>query len=229
MRADELPMPARVAARPRDERGYPIPAITPWVDAAPRFALTSKPRTYVCAAERRCSICGDAMEPGPVWRVLAGPEAQAVVAAHAAGHRFLNRAPTAEAPGHRACMLYAAVTCPYLARPTARRGRPADILGMTAERGGRRGVGGAVAAFGQAEYQFGQVVMFRFAGLAEFLQHDLGGDQAAALAAELARADPAPALPIPEYLLSDEAAAERRFAELRGAAAGPGEGVWSEM
>ncbi|HEV2639192.1 MAG TPA: hypothetical protein VGX23_28890 [Actinocrinis sp.] len=215
MRIDELPMPARVAARPRDERGYPVPAITPWQDGLPQFALTSLPRTYICAMEHRCSICGDAMAPGPVWRVLAGPEADAAAEALAAGRRFLNRAPTAEAPGHRACMLYAAITCPYLARPAARRGRPVDLLGLSAERGGRRGLGGAVAAFEKVQFQLGSVVMFRFAGLTEFLQHDLGTDQSAALAAELAAADPEPRQPIPVYLLPDEADAQRRFEELR--------------
>jgi hypothetical protein len=227
VRIDELAMPARVAARPRDGRGYPVPAITPWQDGVPQFALTSLPRTYVCAVERRCSICGDEMAPGPVWRVLAGPEAEAVVAAQAAGRRFLNRAPTAEAPGHRACMLYAAATCPYLARPTARRGQPAEILGLSADRGGKRGLGGAVAAFEQVEFELGNVaggvaggvacgvVMFRFAGLTEFLRHELGEDQAGALTAELAGADPAPARPIPAYLQADEGAAQLRFDRLR--------------
>jgi hypothetical protein len=215
LRIDELPMPARVAARPRDARGYPVPAITPWQDGLPQFALTSLPRTYICAVERRCSICGDPMAPGPVWRVLAGPEAQGIVAARAAGHRFLNRAPTGEAPGHRTCMLYAAVTCPYLARPTARRGQPAEILGLSADRGGSRGPGGAVAAFDQVEFQLGDVVMFRFAGLTEFLQHELGAEQSAALAADLAAADPPPAHRVPTYLLADERAAQLRFGELR--------------
>ena len=215
MRIDELAMPARVAARPRDARGYPVPAITPWQDGVPQFALTSLPRSYICAVERRCSICGDEMAPGPVWRVLAGPETEAVVAAQAAGRRFLNRAPTAEAPGHRACMLYAAATCPYLARPTARRGQPAEILGLSADRGGKRGLGGAVAAFEQVEFELGNVVMFRFAGLTEFRQHELGEDQAGALTAELAGADPAPARQIPAYLQADEGAAQLRFDELR--------------
>lgn len=215
MRIDELVMPARVAARPRDARGYPVPAITPWQDGVPQFALTSLPRSYICAVERRCSICGDEMAPGPVWRVLAGPETEAVVVAQAAGRRFLNRAPTAEAPGHRACMLYAAATCPYLARPTARRGQSAEILGLSADRGGKRGLGGAVAAFEQVEFELGNVVMFRFAGLTEFLQHELGEDQAGALTAELAGADPAPARQIPAYLQADEGAAQLRFDELR--------------
>jgi hypothetical protein len=215
VRVEEIPVPARVRARPTDERGYPVPAITPWLDGVPQFALTGLARTYLCAVERRCSICADVMEPGPVWRVVAGPEADAMAAAEAAGHRYRNRAATAEAPGHRACMLYAAVTCPYLARPSARRGQPAQILGLDAERGGRRGLGGAVASFDELEFALADVVMFRFAGLREFSRHELGVDQLAELTAELARADPRPAEPVPAYLQADERAAEARFAELR--------------
>src|SRR5215470_13250955 len=110
-------MPRAVAARPRDGRGYPVLAIIPWEDGQPRFAATGTARTYICAAERRCSVCGLTMAPGPVWRVVAGPEAEAIDDALAAGRQFLNRQATMEAPGHRLCMLYAAVICPYLSRP----------------------------------------------------------------------------------------------------------------
>jgi len=215
MLVEEIPKPARVAARPRDERGYPVPAITPWRDGVPQFAITGAARTYICAVERRCSICADVMAPGPVWRVVAGPEADAIAAARAAGHRYLNRAATAEAPGHRACMLYAAVTCPYLARPNARRGQPAHVLGLAAERGGQRGLGGAVAAFAEVEFSLGDVMMFRFAGLGEFLRHELGGEQMDALVAQLAESDPAPDQPAPAYLQADDRLAELRFAELK--------------
>lgn len=214
MRVEEIPMPARVAARPRDERGYPVPAITPWHEGVPQFALTGMARTYICAVERRCSICAQTMAPGPVWRVVAGPESEAIAAAQAAGHRYLNRAPTAEAPGHRSCMLYAAVTCPYLARPTARRGQPANVLGLEAGRGDRRGLGGAVAAFDEVEFALADVVRFRFAGLSAFYPHELGTDQWVALAAELAESDP-PAEAGPDYLQADERAAELRFAQIR--------------
>ncbi|MGH3416348.1 MAG: hypothetical protein ACRDSS_07765, partial [Actinocrinis sp.] len=112
---DGIPLPAALAARPRDERGYPSLAITPWEDGVPRFAATGTARTFICAAERRCSVCGTPMEPGPVWRVVAAPEADAIDAALAEGRTYVNRAPTQEAPGHRSCMLFASMVCPYLA------------------------------------------------------------------------------------------------------------------
>src|SRR5262249_30614834 len=44
---DRVPMPPAVAARPRDDRGYPVPAITPWLDGRPMFAATSTSRTLI--------------------------------------------------------------------------------------------------------------------------------------------------------------------------------------
>src|SRR5215475_14177208 len=180
-------MPAAVAARPRDARGYPVPAITPWEDGEPRFAATGVARTFLCAVERRCSVCGTPIEPGPVWRVVSGPEADAIDDALAAGHEYRNAAATAEAPGHRTCMLYAAVTCPYLARPTARRGEAGEAPGLTVQRGFSRGSGGAVVGFDEVEYRYqDDVMLFRFAGLCEYRRHELGEEQLDALAAEVA-------------------------------------------
>jgi hypothetical protein len=51
-RPAEVPMPAVVAARPSDARGYLVPAVTPWPDGRPEFARQSTPRTLVCLAER---------------------------------------------------------------------------------------------------------------------------------------------------------------------------------
>jgi hypothetical protein len=215
-------MPAAVAARPRDERGYPVLAITPWEGAQPRFAATGTARTYLCAVERRCSICGTIMEPGPVWRVVAGVEADAIDEAITAGRPYLNNAATVEAPGHRSCMLYAAVVCPYLAQPTARRGQDAQLPSLTVARGDKRGLGGAVVGFDSFEFRHLDVVLFRFRGVHEFRRHHLGEEQLGALtaavaaeatAAERTAAEGTALVPrSPAYLLADEAAAERRFA-----------------
>jgi hypothetical protein len=211
-------MPAAVAARPRDGRGYPALAITPWVDGEPRFAATGTARAYLCAVERRCSVCGTVMPAGPVWRVVAAAEAAAIAAALAEGRPYVNRAATVEAPGHRTCMLYAAVVCPYLARPTARRATDASLPGLTVTRGDRRGFDGAVVGFD--EYEFRHVedaVLFRFTGLREFLRHQDGSEHLAELRAAIAaeaggegRAG-AHAEAAPAYLLADERAAQDRF------------------
>ncbi|WP_224285486.1 hypothetical protein, partial [Streptomyces sp. LS1784] len=139
MRFERVPVPEGVGARPRDGRGYPVPAITPWQGDVPQFALTDHGRSADCALERRCSVCGRFMERGPVWRVVGAAESEAIAGALAAGQPYRNLAPTMEGPGHRACMLYAAMVCPYLARPNARRRAsaedPADELTSAAVRG----------------------------------------------------------------------------------------------
>jgi hypothetical protein len=151
------------------------------------------------------------MAPGPFWRVVSGPEADAIDAALAAGLEFINRQATVEAPGHRVCMLYAAVVCPYLSRPTARRGVPAELPGEAAGRGDQRGLGGALAGFDELEYRYANgVVLFRFRGLGEFRRHQLGEEQFDELVASL-REDTEPDEVAPAYLTDDEAAATERF------------------
>ncbi|MFF7632446.1 hypothetical protein ACFZB9_04740 [Kitasatospora sp. NPDC008050] len=182
-------MPAAVAARPRDVRGYPVPAITPWEEGAPSFALTDYERSAQCARGRRCSVCGELMPRGPVWRVVGETESAAIGAALAAGLPYRNMAPTLEGPGHRACMLYASMVCPYLARPTARRGLSAeqpDELTVQVVRGARRGATGAVVGF--ADYEFAVTatqVLFRFLDVVEFLPHELSDSQLPELRREL--------------------------------------------
>ena len=114
-------MPAVVAARPRDVRGYPVPAITPWPDGTPAFAHQSAFRTMICLAQRRCTVCGTKMPSGPVYRTVDGESAELIAVALSAGKLLINMMPAFEGPGHRACMIYSAVLCPYLASPGARR------------------------------------------------------------------------------------------------------------
>jgi hypothetical protein len=161
-----------------------VPAITPWEGGEPQFAFSDYERTARCARERECSVCGVLMARGPVWRVVGAAEAAAIGQARAAGAPYRNLAPTLEAPGHRACMLYAAMVCPYLARPNARRSR--DVPGEQLERGAVRGEQGAVVGF--ADYEFAiaaDQVLFRFLEVVEFLPHQQADSQLAALQDEL--------------------------------------------
>jgi hypothetical protein len=191
VRFDLVPMPEPVGRRPRDPRGYPVPAITPWEDGEPRFALTDYERSAECARGRRCSVCGQLMAPGGVWRVVGAAEAAAIDEALAAGRPYRNLAATPEGPGHRACMLYASMVCPYLARPNARRGLSADApddLTRHVVRGAVRGELGAVVGF--ADYEFAVTktrVLFRFFDVLEFLPHDTTDAHLAELRAELAK------------------------------------------
>lgn len=191
MRFDSVPMPTTVQARPRDTRGYPVPAITPWEGDEPQFALTDYGRSADCAQQRLCSVCNTRMPKGTVWRVVGGTESAAIGEALAAGRPYRNMAPTLEGPGHRACMLYASMVCPYLARPNARRGtsaaQPGELTGHVVK-GAVRGAMGAVVGFAEYEYAVTPTqVLFRFLDVVEFLPHDTADAHFDELQAELAR------------------------------------------
>ena len=226
----EAPVPPAIAALPHDPRGFPIPAITPRdAEGHPTFAITGAARTLICAIERRCSICGTPMAAGPVYRVIAAPETEALAAAQAAGQTAAaNKAPSPEPPGHRDCMLFAAFTCPFLARPNARRGQDAEVMGASLPRGTSRGsstesgtqIGGAVAGFADYEFSYtpgSNQVAFLFSGLTELRTHQLGADQIPELIAALSDAEQ-PTESCPPYLLDDEDAAAEYARELLEAA-----------
>jgi hypothetical protein len=209
-------MPARVAARPRDERGYPVLAITPWSDGRPDFAVTSTARILVCAVERRCSICGTPLDKGPIWRVVAAPEAVEIGGALAERRLYANAAATVEPPGHRECMLYAAMVCPYLARPTARRGQDVSMPDSQFARGDIHGeldgIAGAAVAFDSYEFHASDFVRFRFHGLGRYLPYRLGDELIAELRDAIAAQFAVPVRPSVPWLLADESAAEARAA-----------------
>jgi hypothetical protein len=192
MRFDQVPMPGPVARRPRDQRGYPVPAITPWHGGEPRFALADYERSAACARLRLCSVCGTRMPAGPVWRVVGGAESAAIARAIADGKAYRNTAATLEAPGHRACMLYAAMVCPFLARPNARRGAlPHPGGGAPAAGRVARGSRGAVVGFADYEYAVTpRQALFRFLEVTEYLPHESGDEHLGALQAELAGSCP---------------------------------------
>ena len=210
MQLDAIPVPAAVAARPRDARGFPVLAITPWRDGQPQFGFTSTERVLVCAVERRCAICGLPLRPGEAWRVVGADEAVAILDALDRGVEYANAAPTVEPPGHRACMLYSAMACPFLARPNARRGRDVTIGDLTVGRGDARGqvegIGGAVVGFRGYELRHAAVVAFTFTGLIDCAPHGLGDDHFATLAA-IVRDEEEATEAYPKWLGDDEAAA----------------------
>lgn len=204
-------MPPGIAARPRDDRGYPVLAITPWTNGRPDFAVTSPSRILVCAVERRCSICGCGLGRGSVWRVLAADEAAAVLADP---DGIENAAPTVEPPGHRSCMLYAAVVCPWLARPNARRRLDAEQPGLRIARGAARGrigeIGGAVACFDAFEFTAEERVQFRYRGLREVWPHLYGEEHLPALRESCRTDADLPADTCPPWLGTDGAEARDR-------------------
>jgi hypothetical protein len=157
-RPDSVPMPAALAVRPRDARGYPIPAITPWEDGQPLFASLSSIRTLICLIERRCSVCGLPMKRGPVWRVVHDDMTETIAQALETGLPWINLAPAHEGPGHRACMIYSAVVCPHLASPNARRTQDARASLTTLPKCLARGETAGVAGFKDYSYQMTALV-----------------------------------------------------------------------
>jgi len=104
-----VPMPPRLAARPRDRRGYPIPysvLITP--NGEPDFRVTDLTRLQKITAHYQCGLCGHQM--GRYLAFIGGPLSH------------LNRMFT-DPPMHAECALYALQVCPYLAMPNMHHAR----------------------------------------------------------------------------------------------------------
>jgi hypothetical protein len=208
-RPAEVPMPAAVAARPRDERGYPVPAVTPWPDGTPAFAFKEPLRDLICAAQRRCTICGTKIPPGPVYRPVEHEIAEQMARAWDNETLVLNPVPQREGPGHRACMIYAAIVCPYLASPAARRKIKTHAGPETIPRGDPRGPSGAVVGYDRYSWGFGPAgIAVTYGWPVEFLPYASGADLADELHAEIAR-ERGPASPCPTYLLDDDEAAHQ--------------------
>lgn len=102
----DIPMPPRLTSRPKDSRGYPIPASV-MIDEAgvPDFRVTDIAKWVALAQTRRCALCGE-----PLGRHIAfvgGPLARK--------NRFFT-----DLGMHRDCAEYALKVCPYLAAPNFR-------------------------------------------------------------------------------------------------------------
>ena len=100
-----IEIPSRLAARPRDARGYPIPAtVLIGQDGKPDFRVTDLQRWLRAVRLKHCALCDQ-----PLGRHLAfvgGPLSHE--------SRYFT-----DLPMHRACAEYALSVCPYLAAPTA--------------------------------------------------------------------------------------------------------------
>lgn len=106
------PMPPRIAALPRDVRGYPIPwFVHVGEDGTPDFRVIGRDRhgrgkVGVAHAEQRCWVCGQPR--GRNLAFLIGPMCA------------ISRT-TAEPPSHLDCAVFAAKVCPFMARPVMHR------------------------------------------------------------------------------------------------------------
>ena len=97
-----VPMPDRIARRPRDDRGFPVPWFVLWKDGKPLFPVADTSRMMRALKFKRCWVCGEPL--GRNVALVLGPMCVA------------NRI-TAEPPNHRECALYALRVCPFLIQP----------------------------------------------------------------------------------------------------------------
>lgn len=116
----DVPMPPRIAALPRDSRGYPVPWFVQWIDGVPDFRIMSAEKLYLAVKFKRCWVCGG--ERGKFASFVIGPMCA------------VNRN-SAEPPCHLYCARYSAQACPFLTRPKMRRnekGLPLEALESSA-------------------------------------------------------------------------------------------------
>ena len=102
------PMPHRIAALPRDHRGYPVPRFVTWFDGKPDFRIVDMPFLLRALRRRFCFLCGQPL--GRLAAFVVGPMC------------VVNRV-SSEPPSHFDCARYAALVCPFLAIPQTHRGR----------------------------------------------------------------------------------------------------------
>ena len=106
LRTDMPPLPRRMTRLPIDKRGYPVPWFVAWIDGEPDFRII-KPRAVLQALrDKKCWICGERL--GKYKAFVIGPMCA------------INRV-SSEPPMHRDCAEFAAMACPFLTRPKAKR------------------------------------------------------------------------------------------------------------
>jgi hypothetical protein len=119
------PPPRRIAALPKDPRGYPVPGkIARRGEGAPDFRVINDGDRLRAFMVELCWICGQSMGVHRVYAI--GPMC------------VVNRT-TMEPAAHRECAEYAVKACPFLARPRMKR-LPSDdiedkhVVGVMIER-----------------------------------------------------------------------------------------------
>lgn len=130
-----IPIPERLARRPRDHRGFVVPFFVAWLDeqgrpvaepnGTPDFRVVEPRRMALCVNKKLCWLCGEPM--GVHMGFVLGPMCT------------INKV-ISEPPSHVTCAEYAMKACPFLSRPRMRRNEvdmPANYVeaaGLPAER-----------------------------------------------------------------------------------------------
>jgi hypothetical protein len=108
-----------------------VPAESDWQDARPQLSETWPTVTFLLGASGACSVCGTPFAANEIrWRAFSSDDTAIVRREVAARRAFVERL----APGHKSCMLYSVMICPYWARSSARI-RPRNPRGGRSQRG----------------------------------------------------------------------------------------------
>ncbi|MEU7323328.1 hypothetical protein ABZ682_22675 [Streptomyces griseoviridis] len=102
----EVPVPARLARRPRDRHSRVVPWFVAYVDGQPDHRVVRPGGIRDAVRFSLCWLCGDVL--GSYRTFVVGPMCT------------INRV-SAEPPGHKDCSEYAAQACPFLTHPHMRR------------------------------------------------------------------------------------------------------------
>lgn len=111
-----IAMPVYLKDRPRDERGYPIPAsVVIDANGKPDFRVINPEKAMAMLLSRRCALCDKSM--GRVVTFVGGPLS------------MRSRSFT-DGPMHDECAQYALKVCPFLAAPKFAYSRSHDVAGV---------------------------------------------------------------------------------------------------
>jgi hypothetical protein len=102
LRADIAEPPRFMQRLPIDRRGYPVPWFVDWINGEPEFRAVAPGKIRKAVNDRLCWVCGT-----PLFR-----EEVFVIGPMCAVNRI-----SSEPPSHRECATYAAMNCPFLAKP----------------------------------------------------------------------------------------------------------------
>jgi ferredoxin len=97
-------LPEKMARRPVDHRGYPVPWFVAWINGKPDFRIMDPAKWQLGMDKRRCWVCGGGL--GKFGTFVAG---LMCIVTHT----------SAEPPSHIECAKFAVKGCPFLTIPTA--------------------------------------------------------------------------------------------------------------
>lgn len=100
------PLTSRMASRPIDERGFPVPWFVAWVDGKPDHRIMDARKVEPAVRHGLCWMCGEKL---------------GVFKTFCIGTMCCITRTISEPPSHRECLQYAVRACPFMTRPHAKR------------------------------------------------------------------------------------------------------------